>query len=49
MKLLEFIAYWVKKLPAFYLASEKLDTIIWNDKRGKCLELQIFGKFIGYF
>lgn len=45
----KFFGWLGKKLPAFCFQSEKLDTIIWNDKKGKCLEIDILGHFIGYF
>jgi hypothetical protein len=44
-----YIADIIKLLPAFCWTSEKLDTIIWNDKKADCLEILLFGMHIGYF
>ena len=49
MKVILFFTDLIKKLPYFYYESEKYDTIIWNDKKGDCLEIRLFGKHIGYF
>jgi hypothetical protein len=49
MKIILLITEIIKKLPEFLFTSEKLDVIIWNDKKGNCFELRLFGKHIGYF